>query len=610
MSPPGVNEMQKIKEDLALTIDFLKSGSFRHLTVRQAWLLFLIVLEVIIMQPKIPFKPEPTGSRKKEARLALFTAMHTSIRVVDHLGESFPTRPEDGSLDVNGIFERTRYKIRFELSNYNFSNANGIKKLEDLLIEEGGRPLRSLIVSTWRSGTTFLGEVLNAIPGNFYHYEPLLKYEIIQIRGPPYADEALNTLKKYVQMLNLKVVFLVRDPRGVMQSRQHRNFCQPAPDCWQPQLLCADMVNDYTATIRLQKSYPGQLIGFHVITIDATRHQVKSVGGAASVVEPLCTVECVSVIGDPCGRSSDIRPQLSRRRSRHLYSLVFIGGVVFFLRSGVILSSSSEFSFIWRSWVKVLVRVRALNQHTGAHALLRMRIPVGGGRRAPGIRSGNRRGRGRREQTWPRTSPPAQVRLAIRVSGPLHTVQAAYRHPSDLNGPPTAAVKAVRIGDPLHADLTEHIAHRRSGFPCIQEQQSRQHASAIRCLHTSRSSGILHDWRSRSPRRGKRTAAAAFNVRRAWRAAVPVCFISTSVTVALLRASRFGARRARSVTRTRAGTPALAPVGVGRDLNDTTSCRRYSRRRSHSRERRLSGGSEPHVRRLSISATVCAAAPS
>ncbi|GBP65583.1 hypothetical protein EVAR_87559_1 [Eumeta japonica] len=45
-------------------------------------------LVVIIMQPKIPFKPEPTGSRKKEeARLALFTAMHTSIRVVDHLGE-------------------------------------------------------------------------------------------------------------------------------------------------------------------------------------------------------------------------------------------------------------------------------------------------------------------------------------------------------------------------------------------------------------------------------------------------------------------------------------------------------------------------------------------
>lgn len=40
------------------------------------------------MQLKIPFKPEPPASKKKEeARLALFTAMHSSIRVIDHLGE-------------------------------------------------------------------------------------------------------------------------------------------------------------------------------------------------------------------------------------------------------------------------------------------------------------------------------------------------------------------------------------------------------------------------------------------------------------------------------------------------------------------------------------------
>ncbi|GBP01563.1 hypothetical protein EVAR_101094_1 [Eumeta japonica] len=55
----------------------LKSHGIKEASTKQ---------KVIIMQPKIPFKPEPTGS-KKEARLALFTAMHTSIRVVDHLGE-------------------------------------------------------------------------------------------------------------------------------------------------------------------------------------------------------------------------------------------------------------------------------------------------------------------------------------------------------------------------------------------------------------------------------------------------------------------------------------------------------------------------------------------
>ncbi|XP_050509986.1 uncharacterized protein LOC126886893 [Diabrotica virgifera virgifera] len=51
--------------------------------------------KVITTQPKIPFKPEPIGSKKKqEARLALFTAMHTSIRVVDHLGEVYNNNHE------------------------------------------------------------------------------------------------------------------------------------------------------------------------------------------------------------------------------------------------------------------------------------------------------------------------------------------------------------------------------------------------------------------------------------------------------------------------------------------------------------------------------------
>lgn len=61
--------------------------------------------------------------------------------------------------------------------------------------ENGGTPIRSLVVSTWRSGTTFVGDLLNSVPGNYYHYEPLLDYEIIQIRGPPLAEQALQILK-------------------------------------------------------------------------------------------------------------------------------------------------------------------------------------------------------------------------------------------------------------------------------------------------------------------------------------------------------------------------------------------------------------------------------
>jgi len=54
------------------------------------------------------------------------------------------------------------------------------RKLEDLIIENGGQPIRSAIFTTWRSGSTFLGEALDNNPGTFYHYEPLLHFEIKQ----------------------------------------------------------------------------------------------------------------------------------------------------------------------------------------------------------------------------------------------------------------------------------------------------------------------------------------------------------------------------------------------------------------------------------------------
>ncbi|CAG9575652.1 unnamed protein product [Danaus chrysippus] len=249
----------------------------------------------------------------------------------ENIVQTVPTNPYDGSPDIEKIIDKTRIKIRHELLVYNFTHS-GVKKLEDLVMESGGQPLRSLIISTWRSGTTFLGEVLNSVPGNFYHYEPFLNYGIVQIRGTPESDNVLKTIKKmflcqYDDMndyfeygkshwhqfshntrlwdhckfkkelctdpdftsrfcrlfpfqsmkvvrvrlrlikqllldkeLNLKVILLIRDPRGVMQSRQHRNFCQPAPDCWKPELLCADMISDYVAAGRLIQEFPDRIM--------------------------------------------------------------------------------------------------------------------------------------------------------------------------------------------------------------------------------------------------------------------------------------------------------------------------------------------------------------
>lgn len=233
--------------------------------------------------------------------------------------------------DIEQAVEEQRASVIHEMQNYNYPNGLynvSADSLSDLVPELGGTPLRSIIITTWRSGSTFLGDVLNAHPANFYHYEPLLDYDIIQIRGPPLAEKALQALRdllkctysnldhyleygqdhnwlfthntrlwdrcslhphlcwlpeflspmcrlfpfqsmKVVRLrlrlaeelladpsLNVRVLLLVRDPRGTMQSRRHRDWCPGRPDCWDPVRLCADLMSDYSAAIRLTKIYP------------------------------------------------------------------------------------------------------------------------------------------------------------------------------------------------------------------------------------------------------------------------------------------------------------------------------------------------------------------
>ncbi|KAJ8724719.1 hypothetical protein PYW07_015677 [Mythimna separata] len=60
--------------------------------------------------------------------------------------------------------------------------------------------------------------------------------------------------------LNVKVILLVRDPRGLMQSRRHRHFCELSPDCWEPPLVCADLLSDYLAARHIMQKYPDRLM--------------------------------------------------------------------------------------------------------------------------------------------------------------------------------------------------------------------------------------------------------------------------------------------------------------------------------------------------------------
>lgn len=159
--------------------------------------------------------------------------------------------PYGGSPDTDKILEKTRENIRQALRNYNFTYS-GVNRLEDLTIETGGQPLRSVIISTWRSGTTFLGDILNAMPGNFYHYEPLLRYDIIQIRGPPHADSAMETIKNMLKCNfdNMDKYFNY----GKSHMHQFTHNTRLWDHCKHKNELCFD--SDFTS--RLCKLFPFQ----------------------------------------------------------------------------------------------------------------------------------------------------------------------------------------------------------------------------------------------------------------------------------------------------------------------------------------------------------------
>lgn len=157
-------------------------------------------------------------------------------------------------INYSFIVNYERSKIREEMQEYEYPNGkfnNIAEKLEDLTPESGGTPIRSVVITTWRSGSTFLGDILNAMPGNFYHYEPLLNYDIIQIRGPPYAKGAIRNLKKLLKCdyNNMEDYLDYGKSHNWLFSHNTRLWeaCEAGDICWDPYFL-----NDFCKLFPLQ----------------------------------------------------------------------------------------------------------------------------------------------------------------------------------------------------------------------------------------------------------------------------------------------------------------------------------------------------------------------
>ena len=233
--------------------------------------------------------------------------------------------------------ERSKRVPTFTKSNANKMSIVGNVRVGENVPVEVARKI--LIAATWRTGSTFLGDLLNVFPGSFYYFEPLHYYSSLKDRPaklmnetnflksllsckfdsrnigylhhvaknknkyllkhyntrlwnscgnllpqeslclmpeylstvcPLYPVRLVKTVRMRVASLedlvkdssiNLQVIVLVRDPRGVYNSRRSgpvASWCS-SDECSDPATWCLDLANDLAAAFALEKKYPGSV---------------------------------------------------------------------------------------------------------------------------------------------------------------------------------------------------------------------------------------------------------------------------------------------------------------------------------------------------------------
>lgn len=170
------------------------------------------------------------------------------------------------------VVAQQRLRIAEEMENFEYPAGRfGVdaEKLSDLTPETEGIPVRSMVLTTWRSGSTFLGDILNAMPGNYYHYEPLLHLGIKQVREPEEEELAIKHLKSlyYCDYQNDMDEYLNYGKKNLHLFQHNKRLwqlCKEYPHyCWRPKFLtpiCKLFPLQSMKTVRLRLSSAEKLL--------------------------------------------------------------------------------------------------------------------------------------------------------------------------------------------------------------------------------------------------------------------------------------------------------------------------------------------------------------
>lgn len=83
------------------------------------------------------------------------------------------------------------------------------------------------------------------------------KYIVVKTVRIPFIY--LEEWSRLMEMTNLKVILLVRDPRGIYNSRRFRGWCSVSQQCSNISSICSEMQSDLKSYNKLKSLYPNKL---------------------------------------------------------------------------------------------------------------------------------------------------------------------------------------------------------------------------------------------------------------------------------------------------------------------------------------------------------------
>ena len=91
----------------------------------------------------------------------------------------------------------------------------------------------------------------------------LLLLRLLHLDIKPELQSHLSLDLFFGSLPDLRLIYLVRDPRGILNSRLGVEFCRHNPDCDDPEVLCKDLVQDFNAWRRLRTIFAQRVRYFY-----------------------------------------------------------------------------------------------------------------------------------------------------------------------------------------------------------------------------------------------------------------------------------------------------------------------------------------------------------